>query len=76
MTLPGLRGAILSADGQHLAQEQASKTIVVDKGRLRHPHHAAAVIAHALGYHQLKKRPTPSTTRSGSTGRTPRGPAV
>ena len=59
VTLPGLRGAILSADGQHLAQEQASKTIVVDKDRLRHPHHAAAVIAHALGYHQLLKRHHP-----------------
>ena len=57
--LPGLRGAILSADGQHLAQEQTSKTIVADKAQLRHPHHAAAVIAHALGYHQLLKRHHP-----------------
>jgi cell division protein FtsI (penicillin-binding protein 3) len=57
--LPGLRGAILSADGQHLAQEQTSKTIVADKDRLRHPHHAATVIARALGYHQLQKRRHP-----------------
>ena len=57
--LPGLRGAILSADNQHLAQEQTSKTIVVDKDRLQHPHHAATVIARALGYHQLKKRHHP-----------------
>src|SRR5439155_20114253 len=34
--LPGLRGAILSADGQHLAQEQTSKTSVTDKDRLLH----------------------------------------
>ena len=57
--LPGLRGAILSADGQHLAQEQTSKTIVADKAQLRHPHHAAVVIARALGYHQLQKRHHP-----------------
>ena len=57
--LPGLRGAILSADGQHLAQEQTSKTIVADKLQLRHPHHAAVVIARALGYHQLQKRHHP-----------------
>ena len=57
--LPGLRGAILSADGQHLAQEQTSKTIVVDKDQLRHPHHAATVIARALGYHELQKRHHP-----------------
>ncbi len=59
VTLPGLRGSILSADDQHLAQAQPSKTIVVDKDRLQHPHHAATVIARALGYHQLKKRHHP-----------------
>jgi cell division protein FtsI/penicillin-binding protein 2 len=58
-TLPALRGAILSATGQHLAQEQPSKTIVVDKAELRHPHHAAVVIARALGLHELQKRRHP-----------------
>lgn len=57
--LPGLRGAILSANGQHLAQEQSSKTIVANKAELQHPHHAAVVIARALGFHQLKKRHHP-----------------
>jgi cell division protein FtsI (penicillin-binding protein 3) len=57
--LPGLRGAILSANGQHLAQEQSSKTIVANKAELSHPHHAAVVIARALGFHQLKKRHHP-----------------
>jgi cell division protein FtsI (penicillin-binding protein 3) len=57
--LPGLRGSILSANGQHLAQEQSSKTIVVDKDKLQHPHHAAAVVARALGYHQLLRRHHP-----------------
>ena len=57
--LPGLRGAILSANGQHLAQEQSSKTIVANKALLSHPHHAAVVIARALGFHQLKKRHHP-----------------
>ena len=57
--LPGLRGAILSANGQHLAQEQSSKTIVANKSELSHPHRAAVVIARALGFHQLKKRHHP-----------------
>ncbi|MGH3139682.1 MAG: peptidoglycan D,D-transpeptidase FtsI family protein [Gaiellales bacterium] len=57
--LPGLRGAILSANGQHLAQEQSSKTIVANKAELSHPRHAAAVIARALGFHQLVKRHHP-----------------
>jgi cell division protein FtsI (penicillin-binding protein 3) len=57
--LPGLRGAILSANGQHLAQEQPSKTIVVDTKALRRPHHTAVVVARALGYHELKKRHHP-----------------
>jgi cell division protein FtsI/penicillin-binding protein 2 len=56
--LPGLRGAILSANGQHLAQEQASKTIVAEKN-LPKAHHAAVVVAHALGYRQLLKRHHP-----------------
>jgi cell division protein FtsI/penicillin-binding protein 2 len=58
-TLPGLRGAILDAKGQHLAQEQSSKTIVVDKHQLQHPHHAAVVVARALGYHELLRRHHP-----------------
>ena len=56
--LPGLRGAILSANGQHLAQEQASKTIVAEKD-LPKAHHAAVVIARALGYRELVKRHHP-----------------
>jgi cell division protein FtsI (penicillin-binding protein 3) len=56
--LPGLRGAILSANGQHLAQEQASMTIVAEKD-LPKAHHAAVVIARALGYRQLVKRHHP-----------------
>jgi cell division protein FtsI (penicillin-binding protein 3) len=58
-TLPAVRGAILDAKGQHLAQEQPSKTVVVDSKELRRPHHAAIVIARALGYHQLLKRHHP-----------------
>ena len=72
VTLPGLRGAILSADGQHLAQEQSSKTIVVDEGRLRHPHHAAVVIARALGYHELKKRHAPQAPQEAEVPAEPR----
>ena len=58
-TLPAVRGAILDAKGQHLAQEQPSRTILVDTKELRQTHHAAAVIARALGYHELKKRRHP-----------------
>jgi cell division protein FtsI/penicillin-binding protein 2 len=57
--LPAVRGAILDAKGQHLAQEQPSKTIVVDTRRLRRPHHTAVVVARALGYRQLLKRHHP-----------------
>jgi cell division protein FtsI/penicillin-binding protein 2 len=58
-TLPAVRGAILDAKGQHLAQEQPSVTIAVDTKELRHTHHAATVIARALGYHELKRRRHP-----------------
>jgi cell division protein FtsI (penicillin-binding protein 3) len=57
--LPGLRGAILSANGQHLAQEQSSQTIVANTKELRRPRHAAVVIARALGYHRLLVRHHP-----------------
>ena len=59
VVLPGLRGAIVSANGQHLAQEQQSETIVVDTKALQRPHGAAVVIARALGYHQFLKRHHP-----------------
>ncbi|HSD00781.1 MAG TPA: penicillin-binding protein 2 [Gaiellales bacterium] len=59
VVLPGLRGAILSANGQHLAQEQSSKTIVVNTKELRRPHQTAVLVARALGYHELKKRHHP-----------------
>jgi cell division protein FtsI (penicillin-binding protein 3) len=58
-TLPGLRGAILDAKGQHLAQEQTSKTIVANTDQLRRPQRAAVVIARALGYHRLLVRHHP-----------------
>ena len=58
-TLPAVRGAILDAKGQHLAQEQPSRTILVDTKELRQTHHAAAVIARALGYHELTTRRHP-----------------
>jgi cell division protein FtsI (penicillin-binding protein 3) len=59
VVLPGLRGAILSANGQHLAQEQSSKTIVIDTKELRRPHHAAVLVSRALGYHEQIKRRHP-----------------
>jgi len=52
--IPGLRGSILSANGQVLAQTQWSKTIVSDPEKLRNPVKEALVIARALGYHQFR----------------------
>src|SRR5207237_6601311 len=44
-TLPGLRGSIMSADGQVLAQTQPSKTIVSSPKQVKNVSLAAAVIA-------------------------------
>jgi len=49
-TLPGLRGSIMSADGQVLAQTQPSKTIVADPRQVKNVSLTAAVIAHAMGF--------------------------
>jgi cell division protein FtsI (penicillin-binding protein 3) len=49
-TLVGLRGSIVSADGQVLAQTQPSRTIVSNPKQLKDPHRAAVVIARAIGY--------------------------
>ena len=57
--LPAVRGAILDTKGQHLAQEQPSRTIMVNTKELRRPHRTAVVIARALGYRELKKRHHP-----------------
>ena len=50
-TLPGLRGSIISADGQVLAQTQPSKTIVSDPKQLKNVSLTAAIIARAMGFH-------------------------
>jgi cell division protein FtsI (penicillin-binding protein 3) len=49
-TLVGLRGSIVSSDGQVLAQTQPSKTIVSNPKELRNVHYTAEVIARAIGY--------------------------
>jgi len=71
--LPAVRGAILDTKGQHLAQEQPSRTIMVNTKELRRPHRTAVVIARALGYRELKKRHHPKHQRSRSTARIPPG---
>jgi len=53
-TLPGLRGSIMSADGQVLAQTQPSKTIVSDPKQVKNVSLAATVIARAMGFHPFK----------------------
>ena len=53
-TLPGLRGTIMSADGQVLAQTQPSKTIVSDPKQVKNVSLAATVIARAMGFHPFK----------------------
>ena len=54
-TLPGLRGSIISADGQVLAQTQPSKTIVSDPKQLKNVSLTAAIIARAMGFHPFKR---------------------
>ncbi len=54
-TLPGLRGSIISADGQVLAQTQPSKTIVSDPKQVKNVSLTAAVIARAMGFHPFKR---------------------
>jgi len=53
-TLPGLRGTIMSADGQVLAQTQPAKTIVSDPKQVKNVSLAATVIARAMGFHPFK----------------------
>jgi cell division protein FtsI (penicillin-binding protein 3) len=53
-TLIGLRGSILSSDGQVLAQTQPSLTIVSNPKELTNVHEDAMVIAKAIGIHQFK----------------------
>jgi cell division protein FtsI (penicillin-binding protein 3) len=52
-TLIGLRGSIVSSDGQVLAQTQPSLTIVSDPKELGNVHEDAIVIARAMGVHQF-----------------------
>ncbi len=62
-TLIGLRGSIMSADGQTLAQTQPSRTIVSNPKQIQNPKLTAATIARAIGMrpnrrvgrHQQKK---------------------
>ncbi len=54
-TLPGLRGSIISADGQVLAQTQPSKTIVSDPKKLKNVSATAAIIARAMGFHPFRR---------------------
>jgi cell division protein FtsI (penicillin-binding protein 3) len=49
-TLVGLRGAIVSSDGQVLAQTQPSKTIVSDPKALQNVRATAVAIARSMGY--------------------------
>jgi cell division protein FtsI (penicillin-binding protein 3) len=57
--LPGTRGAIISSDGQVLAQDQLSKTIAVpDPKLIRHPFKEATAVARAMGYHPFHLRKT------------------
>lgn len=53
-TLVGLRGSIVSADGQVLAQTQPALTIVSTPKELQNVSLDAAVIAKAIGVHQFK----------------------
>ena len=53
-TLPGLRGTIMSADGQVLAQTQPAKTIVSDPKQVKNVSLTATVIARAMGFHPFK----------------------
>ena len=53
-TLPGLRGSIMSADGQVLAQTQPSRTIVSDPRQVKSASLTATVIARAMGFHPFK----------------------
>jgi cell division protein FtsI/penicillin-binding protein 2 len=55
VTLPGLRGSIISADGQTLAQTQPSKTIVANPKLVKNVNLTAAVIAKAMGFHAFKR---------------------
>jgi cell division protein FtsI/penicillin-binding protein 2 len=55
VTLPGLRGSIISADGQTLAQTQPSKTIVANPRQVKNVSLTAAVIAKAMGFHPFKR---------------------
>ena len=55
-TLVGLRGSIVSADGQVLAQTQPSKTIVSDPKELRNVRATAVAIARSLGYRPNRRR--------------------
>lgn len=52
-TLPGVRGAIISSDGQVLAQDQLSKTIVANPKLIRHPIKEAVAVARAMGYRPM-----------------------
>ena len=54
-TLIGLRGSIMSADGQVLAQTQPALTIVSTPKALTNVHQDAMVIAKAIGVHQFKR---------------------
>jgi cell division protein FtsI (penicillin-binding protein 3) len=55
-TLVGVRGSILSADGQVLAQTQPSKTIVANPKELTDVRGTAIVIARAMGFHPYRVR--------------------
>ena len=55
LTLNGLRGSIISADGQTLAQTQPSKTIQANPKLVKNVSLAAAVIAKAMGFHPYKR---------------------
>ncbi|HEX5558128.1 MAG TPA: penicillin-binding protein 2 [Gaiellales bacterium] len=55
VTLNGLRGSIISADGQTLAQTQPSTTISADPKQVKNVNLTAAVIAKAMGFRPFKR---------------------
>jgi cell division protein FtsI/penicillin-binding protein 2 len=69
-TLVGLRGSIVSADGQVLAQTQPALTIVSTPKALTDVHLDARVIAKAIGVHQFthhKVHPKKGAAKAGGT---------
>ena len=75
-TLVGLRGSIMSADGQTLAQTQPSRTIVSNPKQIRNAKLTAVTIARAIGLRPtaasaaISRKSATGTTTASSCGRT------